>query len=210
MAELLYLLRGSIRIGQSGAIFDQHSGKTSRGTDTALQKATFAGGCFWCMEPLFDKLDGVFSTTPGYTGGHKKNPTYAEVCTGITGHAEAVVVEYDPFRVTYRHLLEVFWRNIDPTTPDRQFVDVGSQYRTLIFFHNERQRMIAEGSKADMDASGRFDGKIVTEILPASEFYSAEAYHHDYYKKNPVQYYFYRVGSGRDEYIEKIWGKQQP
>jgi len=174
--------------------------------DKHLQKGTFAGGCFWCLQPPFDKLDGVVSTTSGYIGGGTEHPSYAEVCTGITGHAEAVEVVYDPLRITYRRLLDVFWRNIDPTTLHRQFVDVGSQYRTAIFYHDDRQRKIAEASKAALEASGRFEAEIVTQIVPATVFYKAEAYHQDYYKKSPVQYHFYRAGSGRDAYLEKIWG----
>ena len=210
MAKLIYLLPESILVGQPGPLFDESDPRILTGMDKNLQKGTFAGGCFWCLQPLFDKLDGVISTASGYIGGYTEHPTYAEICTGTTGHAEAVEVVYDPFRVTYRRLLEVFWRNIDPTTPDRQFVDVGSQYRTAIFYHNDRQRKIAEASKAALEASGRFTAEIVTQIVPASVFYRAEAYHQDYYKKSPVQYYFYRAGSGRDTYIEKIWGTPAP
>ena len=168
--------------------------------------ATFAGGCFWCMEPPFDKLDGVISTTSGYIGGHKDNPTYKEVSAGGTGHAEAVEILYDPEKVTYGELLEVFWRQINPTTPDRQFVDIGSQYRAGIFYHDEEQRRLAEESKKRIAESGRFDGPIVTEITPASKFWPAEEYHQDYYRKNPIRYKYYRWGSGRDKYLESIWG----
>lgn len=176
--------------------------------DENYRKATFAGGCFWCMEPPFDKLEGVISTTSGYTGGIQENPTYEQVSAGKTGHAEAVEVLYDPGKVSYRKLLEVFWRQINPTTPDRQFVDVGSQYRPAIFYHNEEQRRMAEESKEEMASSGRFDGPVVIEIVPAGPFWQAEDYHQDYYMKNPIRYKFYRYGSGRDQYLEKVWGKK--
>jgi peptide-methionine (S)-S-oxide reductase len=168
-------------------------------------KATFAGGCFWCMEPPFDKLDGVLSTTSGYTGGTKKNPTYEEVSAGGTGHAESVQIIYDPKKVTYAKLLEVFWHNIDPLTPNAQFCDHGSQYRTAIFYHDETQKRLAEESKKAL--SSRFRGPIVTEIVPASQFYPAEDYHQDYYKKNPLRYKLYRYGCGRDQRLEELWGK---
>jgi len=172
-----------------------------------LKKATFAGGCFWCMEPPFDKLDGVISTTSGYTGGTEKDPTYKEVSAGATGHAEAVQVLYDPEKISYEELLDVFWRNINPTTPNRQFVDVGAQYRSAIFYHDEEQRRLAEASKEKLADSGRFDKPLVTEIVPITEFYPAEEYHQDYYQKNPLRYKFYRYGSGRDQYLEEVWGE---
>ena len=172
-----------------------------------LEKATFAGGCFWCMEQPFDELDGVISTTSGYTGGQKDDPTYREVSAGTTGHAESVEVLFDPDKVSYSELLDVFWRNIDPTTPDRQFVDVGTQYRTAIFYHSDEQKRLAEESREKMDGSGRFGKPVVTEITPAGTFYRAEDYHQDYYKKNPIRYKFYRLGSGRDKYLRQIWGK---
>ncbi len=173
-----------------------------------LEKATFAGGCFWCMEQPFDELDGVVSTTVGYTGGYRENPTYQEVSAGTTGHAESVVVVYDPARISYSDLLDVFWRNINPTTPDRQFVDVGSQYRPAIFYHNEEQKRLAEESRDRLDKSGRYDSPIMTEIVPAATFYEAEEYHQDYYRKNPIRYKFYRRGSGRDKYLNRIWNKE--
>jgi methionine-S-sulfoxide reductase len=176
--------------------------------NTNLKKATFAGGCFWCMEPPFDKLEGVVSTTSGYTGGLEENPTYKEVSSGKTGHTEAVEILYDPGKVSYRKLLEVLWMQINPTTPDRQFVDVGSQYRAAIFYHNDEQRRMAEESKKEIAESGRFDGPIVTEIVQAGPFWPAEDYHQDYYTKNPLRYKFYRYGSGRDQYLEKVWGKE--
>ena len=178
-------------------------------TPKNLEKATFAGGCFWCMEPPFEKLKGVDAVISGYTGGRTENPTYEEVSSGRTGHAEAVEVHYDPTQITYAALLDVFWHNIDPTTRDRQFVDTGSQYRTAIFYHNEEQKRLAEESKKKYDASGRFGKPIVTEIVPAGKFYPAEEYHQDYYKKSAVRYKFYRFNSGRDQYLEKIWGKEK-
>jgi len=168
--------------------------------------ATFAGGCFWCMEPPYDELDGVISTTSGYTGGHKQNPTYEEVSTGGTGHTEAVQVVYDPKRITYERLLEVFWRNIDPVTANAQFCDHGTQYRSGIFTHDAAQRRLAEESKRALEASGRFKAPIVTEIVAAGTFYPAEEYHQDYYKKNPVRYKFYRASCGRDQRLAELWG----
>ncbi len=171
-----------------------------------LAKATFAGGCFWCMEPPFDKLDGVISSTSGYIGGHKKDPTYEQVSSGTTGHAEAVEIVYDPKKVTYEQLLAVFWRNIDPTTANRQFCDVGSQYRTGVFYHDEEQKRLAERSKRELDESGKLPSPVVTEITEAGEFYPAEDYHQDYYKKNPIRYKYYRFGCGRDKRLEQLWG----
>ena len=174
---------------------------------TTTAKATFAGGCFWCMEAPFDKLDGVISTTSGYTGGHRKNPTYQEVSGGGTGHAEAVQVLYDPKKVSYAKLLDVFWHNIDPTVKDRQFCDSGTQYRSGIFYHGEEQKREADASKTQLDKTKPFKAAIVTEITPATEFYPAEDYHQDYYLKNPVRYKFYRSGCGRDARLKEIWGK---
>jgi len=170
-------------------------------------RATFAGGCFWCMEAPFDKLPGVVSVTSGYTGGHKKNPTYEEVSSGNTGHAEAVQVVYDPAAVSYKKLLDVFWHNIDPTVKDRQFCDVGTQYRSAIFTHDEEQRRLAEESRAELEKSKPFREKVVTEIVPASEFYPAEEYHQKYYQKNPLRYQYYRAGCGRDARLKQLWGK---
>jgi peptide-methionine (S)-S-oxide reductase len=171
-----------------------------------LAKATFAGGCFWCMEPPFDSLPGVVSTTSGYTGGTKPNPTYEEVSSGRTGHAEAVEVLYDPKKVSYEKLLDTFWHNIDPTVRDRQFCDVGTQYRTAIFVHDDAQRRIAERSRAELEKSKPFRQPIVTPIVPAGEFYPAEAYHQDFYRKNPIRYKFYRDGCGRDARLKELWG----
>jgi len=173
-----------------------------------LETATFAGGCFWCMEPPYDDLAGVVSTTSGYIGGNKKNPTYEEVSGGRTGHTEAVQVVYDPKKVTYQKLLEVFWRNIDPTTPNAQFCDHGSQYRTGIFYHNEEQRRLAQASRDQLERTKPFREPIVTEITAATVFYPAEDYHQDYYKKNPLRYKFYRANCGRDTRLEQLWGKR--
>lgn len=173
-----------------------------------LQKATFAGGCFWCMEHPFDELPGVVSVTSGYTGGHKKNPTYEEVSAGGTGHAESVQVLYDPTKIGYDKLLTRFWHNIDPTVKDRQFCDTGNQYRSAIFYHNEEQRRLALASKKALDASKPFKEPIVTEIVAASEFYPAEDYHQHYYKKNPLRYSYYRLSCGRDKRLKQLWGDQ--
>jgi len=170
-------------------------------------KATFAGGCFWCMQPAFDHVDGVVATTVGYTGGHTKNPTYEEVETGSTGHAESIQVAYDPAKVSYKQLLDVFWHNIDPLTPNAQFCDHGTQYRSAIFYHDEEQQRAAEQSMKDLEASGRFKQPIVTEIVPVSDFYPAEDYHQKYYEKNPVRYRYYRYGCGRDDRLQELWGK---
>ena len=159
------------------------------------------------MEPPFDELPGVISTTSGYTGGRTKNPTYEEVSAGVTGHAEAVEVVFDPAKITYARLLDVFWKNIDPITPNRQFCDVGTQYRSAIYYHNEEQKRLAEASKKALESSGRFKQPIVTEIVAASPFYRAEEYHQDYYKKNPVRFNFYKYSCGRARRLEELWGK---
>ena len=172
--------------------------------------ATFAGGCFWCMEPVFDALEGVISTTSGYTGGTLRSPTYEEVSSGSTGHTEAIQVRYDPARVSYERLLEVYWRNIDPTVSNRQFCDRGTQYRTAIFYHDEAQRLAAEKSRAELDSSGAFAVAIATDIVAAGPFYPAEDYHQDYYLKNPVRYQRYHDACGRDERLEELWGPGAP
>lgn len=170
-----------------------------------LEKATFAGGCFWCMQPVFDKLPGVVSTVVGYTGGVKENPSYEEVATGQTGHAEAIEVTYDPSRISYRKIVDIFFRSIDPTDREGQFADRGQQYRTAIFYHDENQKKEAEAAKKRLARSGRFSEPIVTEIVPASKFYPAEEYHQKYYLKNTGHYSLYKVGSGRESFLEKIW-----
>jgi peptide methionine sulfoxide reductase msrA/msrB len=176
------------------------------GAPVKTEIATFAGGCFWCTEADFEKLPGVVKVISGYTGGQKENPTYQEVSAGKTGHVEAVQVYYDPSKVTYANLLDFFWRHIDPTDPDGQFVDRGSQYRGVIFYHNEEQKSLAEKSKEELHKSGKFDKPIVTEIIRFTKFYEAEEYHQDYYKKNPLRYKYYRHGSGRDQFLDKVWG----
>jgi len=177
-------------------------------TFAATEKATFAGGCFWCMEAPFDSLEGVISVTSGYTGGTTKNPTYEQVSAGTTGHAEAVQVVYDPRRISYDRLLHVFWRNIDPTVKDRQFCDHGSQYRSGIFYHGEEQRRAAVRSKELLEKSRRLPGPVVTEITAAGPFYAAEEYHQHYYKKNPLRYAYYRTSCGRDRRLKELWGSE--
>lgn len=171
-----------------------------------FEKATFGGGCFWCMQYAFDKVKGVASTTVGYTGGVKTNPTYEEVSSGTTSHAEAIEILFYPSEITYSELLDVFWKNINPTTLDKQFADEGTQYRTAIFYHSEEQRKLAQASKERLAKSGKFDKPIVTGIVPASKFYKAEEYHQKYYEKNSLRYNAYHFGSGREQYLKKVWG----
>lgn len=178
------------------------------GNSNGLATAVFAGGCFWCMEPPYDKLDGVKETISGYIGGDTKDPSYQEVSSGRTGHAEAVEIRYDPSVVSYERLLDVFWHNIDPLAVDRQFCDRGSQYRSAIFYLDDEQRRLAEASKRDIEESGRFAEPIATQITAAGEFYAAEAYHQDYYEKNPLRYKFYRYNCGRDARLEELWGEK--
>jgi peptide-methionine (S)-S-oxide reductase len=182
---------------------------SARGQGSEPQRtavATFAGGCFWCVEADFDKVDGVISTTSGYTGGRTANPTYEQVSHGGTGHAESVEIVYDPAKVSYKKLLDVFWHNIDPLAKDRQFCDHGDQYRSAIFYHDEEQRALAEASKAEVEK--RFEQPVATQIVPTGPFYKAEEYHQDYYKKNPIRYKFYRYNCGRDARLEELWGKK--
>lgn len=174
----------------------------------ATAVATFGGGCFWCVEEAFDKVAGVISTTSGYMGGHLKNPTYPQVSAGNTGHNEVVQVVYDPAKVTYAQLLDAFWRNIDPTQANGQFCDHGSQYRSEIFVHDEAQRKAAEASKAALQKNKPFTGDIRTLITRASEFYAAEEYHQDYYRKNPVRYNYYKTGCGRQARLQEVWKTQ--
>ena len=173
------------------------------------QAAVFAGGCFWCTESDFEKVDGVIDVISGYTGGRAANPTYEQVSAGGSGHVEAVKVVYDPDRLTYAQLLQVFWRHVDPTDGAGQFVDRGSQYRSVIFYSTDQERSLAEASKQSLAASGRFGKPIATEILPLGEFYPAEEYHQDYYKKNPIRYRYYRGGSGRDQFLDRVWADQK-
>ncbi|MBZ0265767.1 peptide-methionine (S)-S-oxide reductase MsrA [bacterium] len=173
-----------------------------------MKKATFAGGCFWCIEPPFHRLEGVIDVYAGYTGGKTVNPTYDEVTSGRTGHLEAAQVIYDPAIVSYETLLETFWHNIDPTDDGGQFADRGSSYKTAIFYHDEEQRLLAEKSKKALAESGMLKKPIVTDIREAGEFYRAEEYHQDYYKKNPLHYNAYKKGSGRADYLERMWGQK--
>ncbi len=175
-----------------------------------LETALFAGGCFWCMEPPFEKLAGVVSAESGYTGGRKEAPTYEEVSSGETGHAEAVRVVFDPKKVSYAELLDVFWANVDPTRDDGQFCDAGRQYRPGIFYRGDEQKAAAEASVARARARLKAAGPIVVELSPAGRFYPAEAYHQDYYKKNPLRYKFYRTGCGRDKRLRELWGQAGP
>jgi peptide-methionine (S)-S-oxide reductase len=197
------LAAAAIALATAGALAQQE-GSTMPENGEAV--ATFAGGCFWCMEPPYDKLDGVIATVSGYTGGSKVDPTYKEVSAGGTGHTEAVRITYDPAKVSYERLLEVFWHNVDPLDAGGQFCDRGDQYRTGIFVHDEEQRRLAEASKRALEDSGRFDQPIVTEIVAAGAFYPAEDYHQDYYETNPIRYKFYRWNCGRDARLTQLWG----
>ena len=190
---------------QGASNLESREEKTMSEQNENLETATFAGGCFWCVESDFEKTNGVIEVISGYTGGREENPTYKQVSSGGTGHLEAVQVVYDSSIVTYSGLLDVFWRHVDPTDSGGQFVDRGSQYRTAIFYHNEEQRRLAQKSKEDLNNSNIFDKPIVTEILELSEFYRAEDYHQDYYKENPIRYKFYRYRSGRDQFLDKVW-----
>ena len=182
----------------------------ARASETpALEKATFAGGCFWCIEAPFDKIEGVVSAVSGYTGGDEENPSYKEVSSGRTGHIESVQIRFDPQKISYQQLLDMYWRQFDPTDAGGSFYDRGHQYTSAVFYHGEEQKKLAEASRAALEASGRFDEPIVTSIRPAQAFYRAEEYHQDYHKKNPRHYQQYRTGSGRDRFIEKVWGKME-
>jgi len=208
MKRFAWILAVLLLIGCAG---NEATGQNAKGKSTLgkYETATFAGGCFWCMEPPFDKVEGVISTTSGYTGGSTVNPTYEQVSSGTTGHAETLQVLFDPAKVSYRKLLDVYWHNVDPLAKDRQFCDVGNQYRSAIFYHNEEQKRLAEESKKQLESSGRFPQPIVTEIVPATAFYPAEDYHQDYYKKNPVRYNFYRFSCGRDQRLKELWGTSE-
>ncbi len=174
--------------------------------DNKPQKATFAGGCFWCIEAEFKALNGVLEAISGYTGGHVNNPTYEQVCSGASGHIEAVEVHFDSSKISYLELVESFWHQIDPTDKDGQFADRGSQYQPVIFYHDETQQETAERSRQSLNASGRFANPVATDILPASHFYPAEDYHQDYYLKNSIHYKMYRHGSGRERFLQQTWG----
>lgn len=193
----------------SGAQAAQSAPATDASTNSGSSAtAVFAGGCFWCVESDFDKVPGVISTTSGYTGGTTPNPTYEKVGSGNTGHAESVAIKFVPSRVSYKQLVEHFWRTIDPTTKDREFCDVGTPYRTAIFAQNAEQMKIAEASKAALEKSKPFSAPIVTEVVKGGQFYPAEDYHQNYYKKNPVRYKFYRYRCGRDARLKQLWGDQ--
>lgn len=172
------------------------------------EQAIFAGGCFWCMVKPFDQWPGVKEVVSGYTGGHKPNPTYEEVCSETTGHYEAVRITFDPEVISYEEILKIYWQQIDPTDPGGQFFDRGQSYQTAIFYLNEEQKEKAEQSKRELEESGKFSKPIVTKILPASEFYEAEEYHQHYYRKNPLHYNRYFIGSGRADFIKRHWGEQ--
>ncbi|MCP3983480.1 MAG: peptide-methionine (S)-S-oxide reductase MsrA [bacterium] len=206
-ATTLGLILSVVAYAASGDSGNATSRPSQNPTPVTVATATFAGGCFWCMEPPFDALDGVVSTTSGYIGGHVRNPTYKQVSAGGTGHAEAVQVIYDPSKVGYPELLEIFWRNIDPVAVDRQFCDHGDQYRSAIFTHNAEQAKLAEASRASLASSGKFAAPIATQVVAASEFWPAEDYHQDYYRRNPVRYKYYRHSCGRDARLEAIWGE---
>lgn len=181
---------------------------TSQSANAKTETAIFAGGCFWCMEPPYDKLDGVIRTTSGYTGGHVESPTYQQVSSGTTGHVEAIEIEFDPSKVSYDKLLEVYWHNINPLQANGQFCDHGEQYRSVIFYRDEAQEQAAQASLQALKDSGKFAKSIKTEILPASVFYPAEEYHQDYYKKNPIRYKYYRYRCGRDKTLQELWGNR--
>lgn len=189
----------ALSLGMWGMLLSASGGATAQ--------ATFAGGCFWCMEEVFEGVTGVISVTSGYTGGQVPNPTYKDVSAGITGHAESVEVLYDPSKVTYEQLLDVFWHNVDPITPNQQFCDFGSQYRSVIFYHDEAQKQAAESSKKTLEQSKRFREPIVTQIVAATTFYPAEEYHQDFYKKNPFRYKAYKYNCGRAQRLSDLWGK---
>jgi len=207
IAVLILILALGCRSSETKAI----EGSNPMTKESATTKvATFAGGCFWCTESDFEKVPGVLKVISGYTGGKKENPSYEEVSSGRTGHLEAVQVHYDPGRVTYEQLLEVFWRHIDPTDGGGQFVDRGSQYRSAVFYNDEEQKGLAEKSRDALARSGKFSKPIATEILPLTKFYEAEDYHQDYFRKSPLRYQFYRSNSGRDPFLKKTWGEEKP
>jgi peptide methionine sulfoxide reductase msrA/msrB len=197
-----------IGIQQARSMDKMDDAMTDKPMPAGYQTAVFAGGCFWCTESDFEKVDGVIEAVSGYTGGHVPNPTYKQVSAGGSGHVEAVKVVFDPEKIPYQELLEVFWRKVNPTDAGGQFVDRGSQYRSVIFYADKQQHQAAEASKKELAASGVFDKPIVTEILPLGPFYPAEEYHQNYYKKNPIRYHWYRSRSGRDQFTEKIWANR--
>lgn len=193
--------------GASRGVLAEPSPSHSPGPAQSVSQVIFAGGCFWCMEPPFEKLNGVQEVVSGYAGGSVDNPTYEQVSSDKTGHREVVLVKYDPEKISFEKLMEVFWRNVDPTDAGGQFVDRGLQYTTAVMVYSGEQRTIAEKSKRDLEMSKKFSKPVVTPIIDAMKFFPAEEYHQDYYKKNPVRYKYYRYGSGRDKFIEKVWGE---
>ena len=201
----MFVIVGIFILMYSISMINSKVGQASK-KSTGFVKATFAGGCFWCMEAPFEELNGVVSVESGYTGGTKEYPTYQDVSSGVTDHAEAVEIVYDPNVINYKELLAVFWRSIDPTQENGQFADKGQQYRTAIFYHGQDQKRFSEESKRDLDKSGKFKKPIVTEIVPANAFYKAEEYHQDYYKRHPQQYNSYKILSGREPFLKKVWG----
>lgn len=203
--SLIALIAG---IALPGVIMAQPDVTGTAMPSSHYETAIFAGGCFWCVESDFDKVPGVMETVSGYTGGHTLNPTYEEVSAGGTGHTEAVQVVYDPAKVSYKELVDKFWRTIDPTTADRQFCDSGNQYRTAIFYNTPQQKTVAEQSKMALEKTKPFKAPIVTEITQATTFYAAEEYHQNFYRKNPLRYNYYRLSCGRDKRLEQLWGKE--
>lgn len=206
MKKWLIPLAATLAVACSGGSEAQQSQQPRTPPGAPLKTATFGGGCFWCVEEAFDKAPGVHSTISGYTGGRVANPTYEQVSSGGTGHVEVVQVTYDPSRITYPQLLNVFWKNVDPLTPNQQFCDRGSQYRSVIFAENSEQLRLAQASKQALERSGRFKQPIVTEVVQASRFYPAEEYHQDYYTKNPLRYRFYKTSCGRERRLKEVWG----
>jgi peptide methionine sulfoxide reductase msrA/msrB len=212
MKTILFLLLatflGAILVGSGHSVSKMpETAAVMANSKSTLAEATFAGGCFWCTEADFEKVDGVDRVISGYTGGQVENPTYQQVSAGGTGHLEAVQVFYDPNKVTYSQLLDFFWKHVDPTDPEGQFVDRGRQYLSAIFYHDGEQKRLAEESKQELEKSGHFNKPIVTGIIRFSKFYPAEEYHQGYYKKNPVRYKYYRWNSGRDQFLAKVWGE---
>lgn len=205
MRKIISLASGLAVLALAGYSIAENVAPPVKSASPPLATAIFAGGCFWCVEADFEKLAGVVEAESGYSNGHLANPTYEQVSHGGTGHAESVRVIYDPGKITYESLLDYFWRHIDPTVKDRQFCDVGSQYRSAIFYRNETEKKAAEASKAALERKGQF-ARIYTEIAPAGPFYLAEEYHQDYYKKNPIRYKYYRNGCGRDARVDEVWG----
>jgi len=206
---IIIVLFGAVMAGfQPTAQQNSEKSTTMNDKNGNLEIATLAGGCFWCVESDFEKVDGVVKVVSGYTGGNRENPTYQEVSAGGSGHVEAVQVYYDPARISYIEVLDVFWRHVDPTDPDGQFVDRGAQYGTAIFYHDDQQLETARASKKDLEASGRFNKPIATEIIEFKKFYDAEEYHQDYYKKSALRYKFYRNNSGRDQFLASAWKDQ--